>query len=118
MDWPQIHKTPADEKQMTGETITSSVTDLDSPLETGPAGQAALNSLQLFRLVKARVSMFAELLLGSGGRLSPQGQPHQHHKYPTSSEHDRPLSGWKNHPRHAEHAQWSPSKRYRIIWYI
>ena len=42
----------ADEKQMTGETITSSITDLASPLETIPAGQPPLNSLQLFRLVE------------------------------------------------------------------
>ena len=34
---------PADEKQMTGETITSSITDLAKPLETGPAGQPPLS---------------------------------------------------------------------------
>ena len=38
--------------EMTGETITSSATDLASPLETIPAGQPPLNSLRLFRLVE------------------------------------------------------------------
>lgn len=39
---------PADEKQMTAETITNSITDLALPLETTPAGHQHLTRYNYF----------------------------------------------------------------------